>query len=91
MSDPVWAKQLSNRFTLMEYPVTPDLPHCSIVGRRESAKSEQISILFKTWGLDRATITSTQCATVFQAVLEVEIIDEMSGFTFCEALAWASD
>ncbi len=91
MSDLVWEKQLSNRFTLIEYPVAPDLPHCLIVGRHELAKSEQISIFFKTWGLDRETITSSQCATIFQAAIEIGIINEMSGFTFSEALAWASD
>jgi hypothetical protein len=90
---PVWEKEISNVFTLVEYPVIPNEAHCLIIGGDRSGDSQTkiLSIFFQDWGLDRETITNLQCSIVFQAVLEVGIVDEMSGFTFKDALAWASD
>ena len=90
---PVWEKELSNVFTLIEYPETSNAPYCFIIGGDKSGagSAKTLSIFFQTWGLDRETITNLQCSIVFQAVLEVGIVDEMSGFTFKDALAWASD
>jgi hypothetical protein len=89
----IWEKEISNVFTLIEYPETSKEPRCLIIGGDKSGASQAktLSIFFQTWGIDRETITNLQCSTVFQAVLEVGIVDEMSGFTFKDALAWASD
>ena len=89
----VWEKEISDVFTLVEYPATPNEPHCLIIGgnRVSEDRSKTISIFFQTWGVDRETITNIQCWAVFQAVLEVGIVDEMSGFTFSDALKWAVD
>ncbi len=89
----IWEKEISSVFTLVEYPVTSPEPRCLIVGgdRTGNDKAKILSIFFQSWGLDRETITNLHCSIVFQAVLEVGIVDEMSGFTFGEALAWASD
>jgi hypothetical protein len=73
---PIWEKEISDVFTLIEYPETSKEPRCLII---------------QTWGIDRESITNSQCSIVFQAVVEVGIVDEISGFTFKEALAWASD
>jgi hypothetical protein len=90
---PVWEKQISNVFTLFEYPVVANSAHCLIIGGDRSGANQTkiLSVFFQDWGLDRETITNLQCSIVFQAVLEVGIVDEMSGFTFKEALTWASD
>jgi hypothetical protein len=90
---PVWKKEISDVFTLIEYPATSHEPHCLIIGGDKSGqdRTKTLSIFFRTWEIDRETITNRQCSIVFQAVLEVGIVDEMSGFTFQEALAWASD
>ncbi len=85
---PVWEKQLSNTFTLVEYPIAVDRPYCSIVCGQTP---KVISLFFKNWGLDRETITGGQCSIVLQAVIEIGIVDEISEFTFEEALKWASD
>lgn len=92
-NQPVWEKKLSNVFTLIEYPETSNAPYCLIIGGDKSGESsaKTLSIFFQTWGIDRETITNLQCSIVFQAVLEVGIVDEMSEFTFKDALAWASD
>ena len=84
----VWEKQLSNTFTLVEYPLDVDKPYCSIVCGQAP---KVISLFFQSWGLDRQTITARQCSIVLQAVIEIGIVDEISEFTFEEALAWASD
>ena len=84
----VWEKQLSNTFTLVEYPLDVDKPYCSIVCGQAP---KVISLFFQSWGLDRQTITARQCSIVLQAVIEIGIVDEISEFTFNEALAWASD
>jgi hypothetical protein len=94
MSDrAIWEKEISNVFTLVEYPEIPNQPHCLIIGGDKSGddKTKTLSIFFQSWGIDRETITNLQCSIVFQAVLEIGIIDEISGFTFQDALAWASD
>ncbi|WP_310481692.1 hypothetical protein [Chamaesiphon sp. VAR_48_metabat_403] len=90
---PVWEKEISDVFTLIEYPETSKEPRCLIIGgnRAGDDKTKTLSLFFQTWGLDRETITNLQCSIVFQAVLEVGIVDEISGFTFKEALAWAGD
>ena len=90
---PVWEKEISDVFTLVEYPATPDEPHCLIIGGSsvDEERSKTLSIFFLDWGVDRETISNIQCWAVFQAVLEVGIVDEMSGFTFHDALKWASD
>ena len=89
---PIWKREISDIFTLVEYPPTPDAPHCSIIGGGVAEdRSKTLSIFFLDWGVDRETISSIQCWAVFQAVLEVGIVDEMSGFTFGDALKWASD
>jgi hypothetical protein len=85
---PVWEKRLSNTFTLVEYPIAIERPQCSIVCGQAP---KVISLLFKSWGLDRETITGKQCSIVLQAVIEIGIVDEISEFTFEEALKWASD
>ncbi len=85
---PVWEKQLSNTFTLVEYSIAVDEPGCSIVCGQAP---KIISLFFKNWGLDRETITGRQCSIVLQAVIEIGIVDEISEFTFEEALKWASD
>ena len=92
-SGAIWEKELSNVFALVEYPQTTHEPRCLIIGGDRSGvdKAKTLSIFFQSWGLDRETITNLQCSIVFQAVLEVGIVDEMSGFTFEDALAWASD
>jgi hypothetical protein len=89
---PIWEKEISNVFTLVEYPIANE-PHCLIIGGDRSGANwaKILSIFFQDWGLDRETITNLQCSIVFQAVLEVGIVDEMSGFSFKDALAWASD
>ena len=84
----VWEKKLSDTFTLVEYPLAVDEPYCSIVCGQAP---KVISLLFKNWGLDRETITGRQCSIVLQAVIEIGIVDEISEFTFAEALAWAGD
>ena len=84
----VWEKQLSNTFTLVEYPIDLDKPYCSIVCGQAP---KVISLFFQSWGLDRQTITARQCSIVLQAVIEIGIVDEISEFTFEAALAWASD
>jgi hypothetical protein len=90
---PIWEKAISNVFTLIEYPSNTKEPRCLIIGGDKSGddKTKTLSIFFQNWGLDRETITNLQCSIVFQAVLEVGIVDEMSGFTFKDALAWARD
>ncbi len=90
---PVWEKEISNVFTLVEYPAIANEAHCLIIGGDRSGTSQTkiLSIFFQDWGLNRETITNLQCSIVFQAVLEVGIVDEMSGFSFKDALAWASD
>jgi hypothetical protein len=90
---PVWEKQISNVFTLVEYPVVANAAHCLIIGGDRSGANQTkiLSVFFQDWGLDRETITNLQCSIVFQAILEVGIVDEMSGFSFKDALAWASD
>jgi|GEM_PF-2429888 len=91
--DAIWEKEISNVFTLIEYPEADDLPHCLIIGGDRSGddRTKTLSIFFQTWGIDRESITNLHCSIVFQAVLEIGIVDEMSGFTFKDALAWASD
>jgi hypothetical protein len=90
---PIWEKQISNVFTLVEYPAIANEPHCLIIGGDRSGENQTkiLSIFFQDWGLDRETITNLHCSIVFQAVLEVGIVDEMCGFSFKDALAWASD
>lgn len=91
--DAIWEKEISNVFTLIEYPQVDELPHCLIIGGDRSGddRNKTLSIFFQTWEIDRETITNLHCSIVFQAVLEIGIVDEMSGFTFKDALAWASD
>ncbi len=93
LHQPVWEKEISNVFTLIEYPETTKEPRCLIIGGDKSGEDQNktLSIFFQTWGIDRETITNLQCSIVFQAVLEIGIVDEISGFTFKDALAWASD
>jgi hypothetical protein len=90
---PVWEKQLGNKFILVEYPKTSNQPYCSIVCADEftSDRDRNISVFFQTWGVDREQITKSQCSVVFQVILELKIVDEMSGFSFKEVLDWASD
>jgi hypothetical protein len=90
---PIWEKEISQVFTLIEYSSNTKEPRCLIIGgdKSGSEKTKTLSIFFQTWGLERETITNLQCSLVFQAVLEVGIVDEMSEFTFKDALAWASD
>ncbi len=90
---PIWEKEISDVFTLIEYPETSKEPRCLIIGGSKAGddKTKTLSLFFQTWGIDRETITNLQCSIVFQAVLEVGIVDEIAGFTFKEALAWASD
>jgi hypothetical protein len=90
---PIWQKEISDVFTLIEYPNTSREPHCLIIGGDKSGhdRTKTLSIFFRNWEIDREIITNLHCAIVFQAVLEVGIVDEMSGFTFQEALTWASD
>jgi hypothetical protein len=89
----VWEKELSDVFTLVEYPPTPDEPYCLIIGGNQASDegTKTLSIYFQDWGVDRDTITNIQCWAVFQAVLEVGIVEEMAGFTFHDALKWAID
>lgn len=91
--DAIWEKEISNVFTLIEYPQVDDQAHCLIIGGDRSGddRNKTLAIFFQTWGIDRETITNLHCSIVFQAVLEIGIVDEMSGFTFKDALAWASD
>jgi hypothetical protein len=90
---PIWEKEISDVFTLIEYPETSKEPRCLIIGGNKSGddKTKTLSLFFQTWGIDRESITNSQCSIVFQAVVEVGIVDEIAGFTFKEALAWASD
>jgi hypothetical protein len=85
---PVWEKKLSNTFTLLEYQNVVDRPQCSIVCGQAP---KVISLCFQSWGLDRETITGKQCSIVLQAVIEIGIVEEISEFTFQEALKWATD
>jgi hypothetical protein len=93
LHQPIWEKEISNVFTLIEYPETTKEPRCLIIGGDKSGedKTKTLSLFFQTWGIDRETITNLQCSIVFQAVVEIGIVDEISGFTFKDALAWASD
>jgi hypothetical protein len=84
----VWEKKLSNTFTLVEYQNAVNEPYSSIVCGQEP---KVILLFFQSWGIDRETITGRQCSIVLQAVIEIGIIDEISEFTFEEALKWASD
>jgi hypothetical protein len=88
----IWEKAVSNVFTLIEYSETSNEPHCLIIGGNKIGdnQTKTLSIFFRNWGVDRETITNLQCSIVFQAVLEVGIVDEISTFTFQEALEWAS-
>ncbi len=92
-SQPIWEKEISNVFTLIEYSPTTKEPHCLIIGGDKSGadKTKTLSLFFQTWGLDRETITNLHCSIVFEAVVEIGIVDEIAGFTFKDALAWASD
>ena len=92
-NQPIWKKEISDVFTLIEYPATSKQPRCLIIGGNKSGddKTKTLSLFFQTWGIDRDSITNLQCSIVFQAVLEVGIVDEISGFTFEEALTWAND
>jgi hypothetical protein len=85
---PIWEKQLSSTFTLVEYPIAVDEPSCSIVCGQAP---KVISLFFQSWGLDRETITGRQCSIVLQAIIEIGIVNEISEFTFEEALNWAND
>ena len=89
----IWEKTVSNVFTLIEYSATSNEPHCLIIGGNQAGdeRMRTLSIFFRNWGVDRETITNLQCSIVFQAVLEVGIVDEIATFTFQEALEWASD
>jgi hypothetical protein len=89
----IWEKAVSNVFTLIEYSETSSEPHCLIIGGNKNGdnQSKTLSIFFRNWGIDRETITNLQCSIVFRAVLEVGIVDEISTFTFQEALEWAND
>jgi hypothetical protein len=79
-----WEKQLSNTSILVEYPIAVDEPSRSIVCGQAP---KVISLLvFQRWGLDRETITGRQCSIVLQAVIEIGIVNEISEFTFEEAL-----
>jgi hypothetical protein len=93
INQPIWEKEISNVFTLIEYPETTKAPRCLIIGgdRSGADQTKTLSLFFQTWGIDRETITNLQCSIVFQAVLEIGIVDEIAGFTFKDALAWASD
>ena len=90
---PIWEKEISDVFTLIEYSETSKEPRCLIIGGNKSGddKTKTLSLFFQTWGLDRESITNLQCSIVFQAVVEVGIVDEIAGFTFKEALVWAGD
>jgi hypothetical protein len=92
-SESIWEKEISNVFTLIEYPATTKEPRCLIIGGDKSGadKTKTLSLFFQAWGLDRETITNLHCSIVFQAVVEIGIVDEIAGFTFKDALAWASD
>jgi hypothetical protein len=92
-NQPIWEKEISNVFTLIEYSDTTKAPRCLIIGGDRSGddQTKTLSLFFESWGIDRETITNLQCSIVFQAVLEIGIIDEIAGFTFKDALAWASD
>jgi hypothetical protein len=92
-NQPIWEKEISNVFTLIEYSEITKAPRCLIIGGDRSGddKTKTLSLFFQSWGIDRETITNLQCSIVFQAVLEIGIVDEIAGFTFKDALAWASD
>ncbi|WP_310411542.1 hypothetical protein [Chamaesiphon sp. OTE_8_metabat_110] len=87
----VWEKELSDVFTLVEYSAISDEPYCLIIGGNQATDegAKTLAIYFQDWGVDRETITNIQCWAVFQAVLEVGIVEEMAGFTFNDALKWA--
>jgi hypothetical protein len=92
-NQPIWEKEISNVFTLIEYSETTKTPRCLIVGgdRSGADRTKTLSLFFESWGIDRETITNLQCSIVFEAVVEIGIVDEIAGFTFKDALAWASD
>ena len=92
-NQPVWEKEISNVFTLIEYPAATKEPRCLIIGGDKSGdgQTKTLSIFLRDWGLDRETITNLQCSIVFRAVLEVGIVDEISTVTFQEAIEWAGD
>ena len=93
LHQPIWEKEISNVFTLIEYSANTKEPRCLIIGGDKSGadQTKTLSLFFQTWGLDRESITNLQCSIVFQAVVEIGIVDEIAGFTFKDALAWASD
>lgn len=93
LAEAIWEKAVSDVFTLIEYSETSSEPRCLIIGGSKAGDHDHktLSIFFRNWGIDRETITNIQCSIVFQAVLEVGIVDEISTFTFQEALEWASD
>ena len=59
-NQPVWEKEISNVFTLIEYSSTTKEPRCLIIGGDKSGadQTKTLSLFFQAWGLDRETITA---------------------------------
>lgn len=78
MTEPIWQKQLDEKFTLLEYPVEPNRLHCTI--HYEDENFEQ-TFAFGSWGMERESITVEDCVFCCQAMLCYDANVSISSFS----------
>lgn len=75
--EPIWEKELNEKFTLIEYPKQPNFLNCSIY--YDDGDFEQ-TFAFGSWGCDRDSISVEDCLLCCQVMLAYDANVSMSSF-----------
>jgi hypothetical protein len=75
--NPVWEKQLDEKFTLLEFKNEPNTLHCTVHYVDEET---ELTFAFGSWGMERESISVEDCVLCCQMLLACDANVSISSF-----------